>query len=96
MSGQQIIAGIHGTRFASPWKALPDEKANVSPKPPRKRSGLATPSLRQLIDIDSPDEFVALEGADRQIKSGLLFSLPGHVAQTQLAASFATPRWIST
>ena len=55
LSGRQIIIGVHGTRFASPWKQLPIDKANIPLKVPskRKHSDLLVPSLRQLIDTRS-------------------------------------------
>ena len=55
LSGKQIVAGVHGTRFASNWKQLPLDKANIALKVPtkRKHGDILVPSLRQLIDVDS-------------------------------------------
>ena len=44
-SGSQVIVGIHGSRFASPWRSLPSDKAHQPMRNPtrKKAAGLRIP-----------------------------------------------------
>ena len=64
VSGSQIVIGTHGTRFASPWKEIPLDKANIPLKPPSKRKhpSMNAPSLDQFKEVESASDFVNTVG----------------------------------
>ena len=78
-SGGQLVAGIHGVRFASPWVVIPIEKS-TSPlrvPPKRRQSSIAIPSLQHFLSAESAAEFADLNGDEApETEIDLLKELP--------------------
>ena len=68
LSGIQIVIGVNGARFTSPWKATPLDKVNASLRTPsrRKQPKLLIPSLKQFLNIESSHEFAELNGVEEE------------------------------
>ena len=77
-SGKQLVIGVNGTRFASPWRVLLTAKAIAPLKPPgkRKQAGLLMPSTSQFLQIEDVHDFSELKGKDERSELNLLKSIP--------------------